>query len=191
MADKKVFEAASITSLDFDRTEVDFNNGSGGITPGDGGGSTGFSNDTCYAEFCDLDTGSYTVVRVTLTLHGNPSCKNVTIRFSIGPGLHSNTLAKIYEFSYGNFVSWPKGPEVTFVGNTITINGIIEAINDNGTAQVSFKTEWKHASCGSATTKANGNEFYGGYDGYSNLDPDSVLRKLGSTENGSITVTRT
>lgn len=167
MADKKVFEAASITSLDFDRTEVDSNSGSGaGSVPSTPiipiGPSAPYDHYDLY--FSDLDTGSYSTIRLVLYGFKCKEYKNVSLEIQFKPGACNDTFKDAFEPGKGGTVN-PYIP--TGSGNTVKADFTVNCNNNTDTLEIWFKTTWEHAiAVTDATVVANGNAKIGGYNGY-------------------------
>lgn len=179
MADKRIFEPASITSLDFDRTEVDMGAGSG--LPGGGDPSIIVPPTTptpnYSLEFVEFDTGSFSMfefkvpslpkefTRIELTLCFLPGELHNT--------LYSAQLLKGSEKEYVNFVSTDgSGGSTVKVSMTVGYPGANDPNTPPSDREVTLKikTLWNHDYIDDPNYIHAGKATLGGYDGIRTID---------------------
>lgn len=172
-----MFEAPSIASLDFDRTEANTGSGSGVVPstpliPLDKPIPDPFNNKELY--FSDLDSGSFTDIR--FCGHCKKEITHIRVAINFTSGKHHSSLAS------AEIVQAPKDSMVSAHLTTgplfIMLDYTLNTVNSEGEFEIVIKTTWNHDDIGGLYATI------GGYDGINEQDypPSHVNRNLFTSE---------
>lgn len=178
MADKKVFEAASITSLDFDRTEVDSNSGSGGvpishITP------LPLKTDLeCEGWMNDLDSGTYTVIEFQIPKVNCKLYSSIRVIVNFTNTTYNSRIRSMTLNSVSGNIQISE-PVYAVNGTMMMFNMIVTGENTSETIMFKYDTYWNHDHIDNETAKvADGNGFEGFYEEKFNNNKQDPRRKV-------------